>query len=89
MFAKLGRTSANVEDHVEHLTLDHSTQLSLGVLELVMQPTQSAPHRHGVIVLDEWLGDAQLVVVSLIIALKEEAPVITPNRGFYQQHTWK
>ena len=75
---KGGRALADVHRHIEHCALGHAHQLTLRLLDLVVQSTQDILHRLAVVVLHEAdLAADGLLEVRLVEALVEEAPVVT------------
>src|SRR5208283_4954211 len=80
--AKGQRTAADIDCHVEHLTLEDLQQLALWIGVLVMQPSQDAPAGKGKIVLDEFGRQTELGIAALVPGLHEEAARIAEDFGF-------
>ena len=55
MLSEGGRTSANIDDDIEYFTDDRAHQFPLRLFDLVVQTTQYAPDRFGMIVLHKIL----------------------------------
>src|SRR5690606_30325970 len=87
--AEAGRIAAQIHRDIEHFPGDHAHQLSLGLLDLVVQPAQNATLGLGMIVLDELPFQARGFLESgCVEAFIEETAFIPENLWFDDQHVW-
>ena len=73
---KGGRPYANIKGHIKNFSLSHAHQFSLGLFELIMQPSQNASSREGFIVLDKGECDASLLIFLAAVGFEEIASFI-------------
>lgn len=57
-FAKVGRASAQIDGDVPNMTGEDADQFALWLTELVMQATEHAFDREGLVILNELCGEA-------------------------------
>src|SRR5581483_6473636 len=85
-FAEARTRSAQVDDDVEHFAGDDAHELSLRLLDLVVQAAENSARRARMIVLHEVDVDAGRVAESAtVVALEEEAARIAEDFRL-QQH---
>ena len=82
--AEMGRGAPNVDDDVEGTTGDNADELTLGLLELVMEAAQHAAGRTAVIVLDEDGVNAGGGIVASAPGFEEEAAIVAEDLRFDQ-----
>ena len=87
--AKSWRTPPQIDEDVEHFSHDHSQQLALRFLHLIMQTTQDSLLRVRMIVLNEVLGDAELGEGLLIVAFEEKTAIVPKHFGFEHESVSK
>ena len=81
------RAAADIDRHIKHLTGRYANQLSLRLLDLVMQATQHIARRFRVIVLHEVNGKPRRFVKGILVkALEKEATLIAKNFRLDEQH---
>jgi hypothetical protein len=73
------RADANVDSDVQSFALDHTTELSLRVLQLVMKAAKRPAGRNGVIVLKEGVFDSEVREFGLMVGFEEGAARVAIN----------
>lgn len=87
-FAEVRRAATDIDGHVEHFTGRDADQFALGVFQLVMQATQDALLRAGMVILDKLCIQAGRVLKSLgVEAFVKETAFVTKYLGFDDQNT--
>ena len=85
--AKGGGRLAQIDGHIKHFAFDHAHQFALGLLQLVVQPTQDTIGRARVVVLHELhVQTGGFRKDTLVEALKEESPCIPEYLGLEHQN---
>src|SRR5208282_509587 len=75
-FSESGRTAAKVERDIEDLAGDGADELSLGLLNLIVQAADDIFLGVGMIVLYECLWNAEVRKRALVVAFEKESSVI-------------
>jgi hypothetical protein len=73
---------AEVDRDVEDFSAETANELSLRLLNLVMETTHHVPPGKGLIVLNEAAGDAEFCQNPFIVAFEKRPAVIFENVGF-------
>ena len=85
--AKRGGGLAQINRHIKHGTPHHPHQFALGLLNLVMQASQHALGRPGMVVLHKGHVQASGRPEGLFIeTLKEKTARVTEHTGFDDEH---
>src|SRR5581483_3540163 len=84
-----GRTTPQVNEHVQHFSADDSYQLALRLLNLIMQPAQDGALRVGMIVLNELAANAKLLEDLKVITFEKKSPIILEYFRFQYERTIK
>ena len=80
-FAEMRRTEANVGDYVQSFALDDATELSLRVMELIVEAAKRTAGRDGVIVLKEDLFDAEVYKLCVMVGFEERTARVAMDYG--------
>ena len=84
--AKGSAVGTAVHGYIIHLTLGHAHQLALGMVLLEVQPAQHAPGGAALVVLHEFLVDASLCELVLLVGLHKIAAVIAEHLRLNDHH---
>ena len=71
----------DINRYIEDLPSNHTHELALRLLNLIVQPTKNIVYRTGVIILDKLSRNTYLFKLSLVVTLKKEAAFIRVHRG--------
>src|SRR5208283_5999614 len=82
-----GRIATNVNGDVKDRTAHHANQLSLRLIDLVMQSAKHVALRAGVVVLHEMRVNTDLAHLSLFETFQKKAPVVAKNIRFDNQYS--
>ena len=84
--AEGGRIAADVDRDVEDLSAETTNELSLGLLDLVMQTAYHVLMGEGLIVLNEGSQNTESRQNPLIIAFEKEPTAVFEDPGFKELH---
>jgi hypothetical protein len=87
--AEMWRTEPDVDDYVQSFALDDTTELGLGVLELIVKAAKSSAGGDGVIVLKEGVVDAEGGELGLVVGFEEGAACVAIDYGTQFIDTWE
>lgn len=87
----IGRsTLSQIHHHIQDITLQHANEFCLGIRgALVMQASQDAINRTGLVILQKGNVDARLLKRICIIAFKKIAAIIIKNFWLKDDQTGK
>ena len=80
-----GRAAAEVERDIKNLAGDGAHQFSLGLVNLVVQAADDILLGIGMIVLYEWLWNAELGKCALVVTFQKEAADVAEHTRFEEQ----
>src|SRR5258708_26824590 len=83
--AERGGTPAQIQKNIQHFPTDHAPQLALRFLNLVMEAAEDPSHRAGMIVLDEFAGDAEAGENLFVVTLEKKSALVFEHLGFEHQ----
>ena len=86
--AKCRRMSADVYRHIINLTRNDPDELSLRLLDLVMQASQHTLTGFRMVVLYKIKRDSGVRKFLFLVTLYKKAPFIWKDFGFNDQDTW-
>ena len=80
--SKGGGAGTDIYSHIKNFPTDHIEHLSLGLLQLVVQPAQDAPGRMGVIILHKFSGKPVLAILPGVIGFQKKSPRVLKHFRF-------
>jgi hypothetical protein len=82
-----GRTSPDIDYHIENLALDYPDQLPLRPSLLCMQPANGAIDRARLIILHKGRGDTVVPILLQVIGFQEKSSAISEDVWRDDDHT--
>jgi hypothetical protein len=84
--AEGGRIATQVDRHVEDFSAQTTNELSLGLLDLIVETAYHVFARKRLVVLNKGTRDSQVDQDALIVALEKRSPVVFKDSGFKELH---
>src|ERR1700730_11738397 len=88
-FTEGRRAAAEVERNIKNLAGDSAHEFSLGLANLVVQAADDILLGVGMVVLYEWLRDAEVGKRALVVAFQKEAAVVAEYTRFKEEKSGK
>jgi hypothetical protein len=86
--AEMWRTQPDVDDYVQSFALDDTTELGLGVLELIVKAAKSSAGGNGMIVLQEGVFDPQICELGVVVRFEERTAGVAMDQGVQLINAW-